>query len=62
MPEASLEAVLGEGEKIGLIAVLRGLPERSARVSLAHLKRLLGDRKTEVMIDPRREGGWGLWN
>ncbi len=53
MPEASLKAALSDGEKIGLTAVLRGLPERSARVSLAHLKRLLGNRKTEVIIDPR---------
>ena len=53
MPEASLKAVLGEGEKIGLVAVLRGLPEGSARTSLGRLKRLLGDRKTEVIIDPR---------
>lgn len=53
MPEASLKAALADGEKIGLIAVLRGLPGGSAKASLGRLKRLLGDRKTEVIIDPR---------
>lgn len=53
MPEASLKAALADGEKIGLIAVLRGLPEGSAKTSLGRLKRLLGNYRTEVVIDPR---------
>ena len=52
MPEESIKSVFADGEKIGLIAVLRGLPEGSARKSLIRLKRLLGDRKVEVLIDP----------
>jgi conjugal transfer pilus assembly protein TrbC len=53
MPEASLKAALADGEKIGLVAVLRGLPEGSAKTSLGRLKRLLGNHKTEVLIEPR---------
>lgn len=53
MPEASLKAALADGEKIGVVAVLRGFPEGPAKTSLGRLKRLLGDRKTEVVIDPR---------
>jgi len=52
MPEESIRAAFSDGEKIGLIAVLRGLPEGSARESLLRLKRLLGDRKVQVLIDP----------
>lgn len=53
MPEASLKAALADGEKIGLVAVLRGLPEGSAKISLGRLQRLLGNHKTEVLIEPR---------
>ena len=52
MPEASLKAALADGEKIGLVAVLRGLPEGAAKTSLSRLKRLLGNHKTEVLIEP----------
>ncbi len=52
MPEDSIKAAFTDGEKIGLVAVLRGLPEGSARESLLRLKRLLGERKVEVVIDP----------
>jgi len=52
MPEESLKAVFTEGEKIGLVAVLRGLPEGPARDSLLRLKQLLGGRSVEVVIDP----------
>jgi conjugal transfer pilus assembly protein TrbC len=52
VPEESLRAVFVNGEKIGLVAVLRGLPEGSAKESLLRLKRLLGERKVEVVIDP----------
>ncbi|MFZ5862412.1 MAG: type-F conjugative transfer system pilin assembly protein TrbC [Nitrospirota bacterium] len=53
MPEASLKSALADGDKVGLIAVLRGLPEGSAKTSLGRLKRLLGNHKTEVLIEPR---------
>ncbi|MEW6682650.1 MAG: type-F conjugative transfer system pilin assembly protein TrbC [Nitrospirota bacterium] len=53
MPEASLKAALADGEKVGLVAVLRGLPEGSAKMSLGRLKRLLGNHQTEVLIEPR---------
>lgn len=52
IPEESLKDVFADGEKIGLVVVLRGLPEGSAKESLLRLKRLLGERKVEVMIDP----------
>ncbi|MFQ5779181.1 MAG: type-F conjugative transfer system pilin assembly protein TrbC [Nitrospiria bacterium] len=52
MPEESVQAALSDGEKIGLVAVLRGLPEGSAKDSLIRLKRLIGERKIEVIIDP----------
>jgi len=52
VPEESLKEVFADGEKIGLVAVLRGLPEGSPKESLVRLKRLLGERKVEVMIDP----------
>lgn len=52
MPEESLKAAFANGEKVGLVAVLRGLPEGSTRESLLRLKRLLGERKVEVVIDP----------
>jgi len=52
MPEESLKAAFADGEKIGLIAVLRGLPEGSPKESLMRLQQLLGERKIEVVIDP----------
>jgi type-F conjugative transfer system pilin assembly protein TrbC len=52
MPQESIKAAFADGEKIGLVAVLRGLPEGSARESLLRLKQLLGGRKVEVVIDP----------
>lgn len=52
MPEESLKAAFADGEKIGLIAVLRGLPEGSPKESLLRLKRVIGERKVEVLIDP----------
>lgn len=52
IPEESLKEVFADGEKIGLVAVLRGLPEGSAKDSLLRIKRLVGERKVEVMIDP----------
>lgn len=52
MPEESIQAAFADGEKIGLIAVLRGLPEGSPKESLLRLQRLLGERKVEVLIDP----------
>lgn len=52
MPEESIKAALADGEKIGMVAVLRGLPEGPPKASLLRLKGLLGERKVEVMIDP----------
>lgn len=52
VPEASIRAAFADGEKIGLIAVLRGLPEGSVKESLLRLKRMIGERKIEVVIDP----------
>jgi type-F conjugative transfer system pilin assembly protein TrbC len=52
MPEESLKAAFVDGEKIGMIAVLRGLPDASFKSSMARLKSLRGDRKIEVIIDP----------
>jgi len=52
MPEESLKAAFTQGEKISLVAVLRGLPEGSAKDSLLRLKQLLGGRSVEVVIDP----------
>lgn len=52
VPEASIKAAFADGEKIGLIAVLRGLPEGSVKESLLRLKQLIGERKVEVVIDP----------
>jgi len=52
VPEASLKAVLADGEKVGLVGVLRGLPEGSAKASLLRVKQLLGGRSIEVEIDP----------
>lgn len=52
MPEESLKAAFANGEKVGLVAVLRGLPEGPAKESLLRLKRLLGERKVEMVIDP----------
>lgn len=52
VPEASIRAAFADGEKIGLIAVLRGLPEGSVKESLLRLKRVIGERKIEVVIDP----------
>ncbi|NKE72848.1 type-F conjugative transfer system pilin assembly protein TrbC [Candidatus Manganitrophus noduliformans] len=52
MPEESIQAAFSDGEKIGLVAVLRGLPEGSPKESLLRLKQLIGGRKVEVLIDP----------
>ena len=52
VPEASLKAALADGEKVGLVAVLRGLPEGSAKAALLRVKQLLGGRSIEVEIDP----------
>jgi len=52
MPEESIQAAFSDGEKIGLVAVLRGLPEGSPKESLMRLQELLGERKIEVVIDP----------
>lgn len=52
MPEESLKAAFASSEKVGLVAVLRGLPEGSTRESLLRLRKLLGERKVEVVIDP----------
>jgi len=52
MPEESLKAVLAGGEKVGLVAVLRGLPEGATKESLLRLRKLLGEQKVEVVIDP----------
>lgn len=52
MPEESLKAAFIDGEKIGMVAVLRGLPDASFKSSMARLKSLRGDRKIEVIIDP----------
>ncbi len=52
IPEQSLKAAFADGEKIELVAVLRGLPEGSTKASLLRIKQLLGERKVEVVIDP----------
>jgi type-F conjugative transfer system pilin assembly protein TrbC len=52
MPEESIKSAFLDGGKVGLVAVLRGLPEGSARESLLRLKNLIGDHQVEVMIDP----------
>jgi conjugal transfer pilus assembly protein TrbC len=52
MPEESIKAAFADGEKIELVAVLRGLPEGSPKDSLLRAKQLLGGRKVEVVIDP----------
>lgn len=52
MPEESIQAAFADGEKVGLIAVLRGLPEGSPKESLLRLKRMIGERKVEVLVDP----------
>lgn len=52
VPEVSIRAAFADGEKIGLIAVLRGLPEGSVKESLLRLKQMIGERKIEIIIDP----------
>lgn len=52
MPEESIQAAFSDGEKIGLIAVLRGVPEGPVKESLLRLKQMIGERKIEVIIDP----------
>ncbi len=52
MPEESLKTAFAEGEKVGLVAVLRGLPEGSTKESLIRLRKLQGERKMEMVIDP----------
>lgn len=52
MPEESIRAAFSDGEKVGLVAVLRGLPEGSPKESLRRLQELIGERKVEVVIDP----------
>ena len=56
MPEESIKAAFADGEKIELVAGLRGLPESasggSTKESLLRIKQLLGGRKVEVVIDP----------
>jgi type-F conjugative transfer system pilin assembly protein TrbC len=52
MPEESLKAVFADGEKVGLVAVLRGLPEGSAKESLLRIKKLMSGRSVEIVIDP----------
>lgn len=52
MPKESIQAAFSDGEKVGLVAVLQGLPEGSPKESLLRLKQLIGERKVEVLIDP----------
>jgi len=52
IPKNTIQEVLTQGEKIGLVAVLRGLPERPMKESLRQLQETIGGRKTDVQIDP----------
>jgi len=52
VPKSSIQEILTQGEKIGVVAVLRGLPERPMKESLRQLQETIGDRKTNVQIDP----------
>lgn len=52
MPEESIKSAFRDGENVGLIAVLRGLPEGPVKPSLLRLKDLIGKNKIEVIIDP----------
>jgi type-F conjugative transfer system pilin assembly protein TrbC len=52
VPKASVQEVLSQGAKIGLVAVLRGLPEQPMKESLMQLQEIVGDRKINLQIDP----------
>lgn len=52
MPKESLLAAFDDGQKIGAVFVLRGLPEGSAKDGLLRIRQLIGDRKIAVIIDP----------